>query len=61
MAVTASSTAGAPSGRSAADPDVDRALWERLRRAASRGLLQPEGFRLVDELHDLHPEWRAQW
>jgi hypothetical protein len=56
-----STSAGAPPTRPAADPAIDRALWERLRRAASRGLLQPEGFRLVDLLHDLYPQWRAQW
>jgi hypothetical protein len=45
----------------APDPVVDRALWERLRRAAQRGHLQPEGFALLDQLHALYPDWRAQW
>jgi hypothetical protein len=62
--MAASSTAaGATPTRHAAAPDpiVDRTIWERLRRAASRGQLQPEGFKLVDLLHDLYPHWRAQW
>jgi hypothetical protein len=45
----------------APDDAIDRSVWTKLRRAAHRGLLLPEGFKLVDELHDLHPEWRAQW
>jgi hypothetical protein len=45
----------------APDPDIDRAAWERLRRAAYRGLLLPEGFNLVDQLHDLYPHWREEW
>jgi hypothetical protein len=45
----------------APDPVVDRAVWERLRRAAYRGLLLPEGLRVVDELHALYPSWRAEW
>jgi hypothetical protein len=32
-----------------------------LRAAAYNGRLWPVGFKLVDELHDLHPKWRAQW
>lgn len=43
------------------DPVVDRAVWERLRRAAYKGQLQPEGAALVDELHDLYPGWREEW
>jgi hypothetical protein len=44
-------------------PDVaaDRKRWTELRTDAYNGQLWPEGFKLVDELHDLHPEWRAQW
>ncbi|WP_160311615.1 hypothetical protein [Streptacidiphilus melanogenes] len=43
------------------DPVVDRVVWARLRRAAYRGLLQPEGAALVDVLHDLYPAWREEW
>lgn len=43
------------------DPVIDRAVWERLRRAAYRGLLQPEGVALLDQLHDLYPAWREEW
>lgn len=43
------------------DPVIDRALWERLRRAAYKGQLQYEGDQLVQELHRLYPEWRAEW
>lgn len=39
----------------------DRAQWLTLRRAAHLGQLQPEGFELVDQLHDRHPEWRKEW
>jgi hypothetical protein len=46
---------------SSPDPDIDRSIWKRLRRAASLGQLQPAGFKLVDELHDLYPHWRAEW
>ncbi|WP_037599969.1 hypothetical protein [Streptacidiphilus rugosus] len=47
----------------AARPDeaVDRSTWERLRRAARLGFLQPEGACLVDELHELYPAWREEW
>lgn len=43
------------------DRDVDRALWVRLRRAAYKGQLQPEGDQLVQQLHRLYPEWRQEW
>lgn len=39
----------------------DRARWLVLRRAAHLGHLQPEGFQLVDEIHERHPEWREEW
>jgi hypothetical protein len=61
MAASTTSAGAAPSRQAAPDPVVDRALWVRLRRAAAVGHLQPEGFALVDELHELHPEWRAEW
>lgn len=50
-----------PAPAAGPDPVVDRAVWERLRRAAYKGQLQGEGMQLVDELHDLYPEWRDQW
>lgn len=50
-----------PPQASSPDPVVDRAVWERLRRAAYKGQLQPEGVALLDELHDLYPGWRAEW
>jgi hypothetical protein len=43
------------------DESLDRMCWKALRRAANYGRLLPEGFRLIDVLHDLHPEWRAEW
>jgi hypothetical protein len=43
------------------DPVVDRAVWERLPRATYKGLLQPEGTALVDQLHNLYPTWREEW
>ncbi|WP_042364064.1 hypothetical protein [Streptacidiphilus neutrinimicus] len=61
MAVAASTASGAPPARPAPDHAVDRALWERLRRAAYRGHLLPEGFAVLDELHDRYPEWREEW
>ncbi|WP_160311093.1 hypothetical protein [Streptacidiphilus anmyonensis] len=56
-------TAQEQSARHAAGPDpvVDRAIWERLRRAAYLGLLLPEGLTLLDQLHDLYPDWREEW
>lgn len=48
----------APAGGDAA---VDRAVWERLRKVARRGHLQPEGFQALDELHARYPEWREEW
>ena len=45
----------------APDPVVDRAIWEQLRRAAYKGLLQPEGAALLDRLHELYPDWREEW
>lgn len=44
-----------------ADPVVDRAVWERLRRAAHLGHLQPEGDRVLQTLHTLYPEWRGEF
>ncbi|WP_152648666.1 hypothetical protein [Streptacidiphilus anmyonensis] len=61
MAVTASSTAAVSPPRPAPDPDVDRAVWERLRSTAFKGHLLPEGFALLDQLHDLYPHWRTEW
>ena len=45
MAVTASSTAGVPSGRPTPDRDVDRALWVHLRRAACAASSKPRASR----------------
>jgi hypothetical protein len=42
------------------DESLERKRWAELRAAAYNGRLWPEGFKLVDELHDLHPEWRSQ-
>lgn len=39
----------------------DRAQWLTLRRAAQLGHLQPEGFELVDRIHERHPTWREEW
>ncbi|WP_037606726.1 hypothetical protein [Streptacidiphilus rugosus] len=50
-----------PASADGADRAVDRAVWERLRRAALLGFLQPEGAVLVQELHALYPEWVAEW
>ncbi|WP_269664875.1 hypothetical protein [Streptacidiphilus rugosus] len=40
---------------------MHRSAWETLRRAALLGFLQPEGARLVDELHEPYPAWRVEW
>ncbi|WP_042388395.1 hypothetical protein [Streptacidiphilus melanogenes] len=55
------SPAEEPTPAAGPDPVVDRAVWERLRRSAYRGHLLPEGFALVDQLHDLYPAWREEW
>lgn len=39
----------------------DRARWLVLRRAARLGHLEPEGVRLLDEIHDRHPDWREEF
>ena len=43
------------------DEASDRKSWEELRAAAYLGQLWPAGFKLVDQLHDRHPEWRGEW
>lgn len=50
-----------PASSAGPDPVVDRAIWERLRRAAYKGQLQGEGMQLLDKLHELYPEWRQEW
>lgn len=40
---------------------IDRVQWETLRRAAHLGHLQPEGMRLLDQIHERHPEWREEF
>lgn len=66
MTVTAFSTAGDTPTRptdstTGPDPVIDRAIWQRLRIAASKGHLEPEGFALLDQLHALYPAWRSEW
>lgn len=40
---------------------IDRVQWETLRRAAHLGHLQPEGDRLLQQIHARHPEWLEEW
>ena len=39
----------------------ERAQWLDLRRAARHGRLKYEGDQLLQQIHQRHPEWVAEW
>lgn len=51
----------APDEEQGREDVVDRARWESLRTAAHLGHLQPEGDRVLQEIHARHPEWAEEF